>query len=95
MDIIEDTFIPTDSIHTSDSKFFGIKSLGIFDEIKTYGPMKIGGAPLTEPSLSFGYNIKTRDGCYREKESSLDETQEKINSIFREKVLSSIKKVLN
>ena len=97
MDIIEDIPIPTDSAHTSDSEFFGVKSFefGKTPEIKTLNAIGIGGVPLTEIPSSFDFNIKTRDGCYREKESSLDETQKKINSIFRENVLSSIKKVLN
>ena len=95
MDIIEDIPIPTDSAHTSDSEFFGFKSLAGIPETISYSTMRIGGVPLTEIHSSFDFNIKTRDGCYREKESSLDETQKKINSIFRENVLSSIKKVLN
>ena len=95
MNIIEDTHIPTESIHISDSEFFGYKSFGEIPEKYKYSTMKIGGVPLTESPLSYDYGIKTRDRCYREKESSFDETQEKINSVFREKVLSSIKKVLN
>ena len=97
MDIIEDIPIPTDSAHTSDSEFFGVKSFefGKTPEMKTFELMGIGGVPLIETPPSFDYSIKTREGCYKEKESSLDETQKKINSIFRENVLSSIKKVLN
>ena len=86
---IIETPIPTDSGIKSDSEVFEYTLGGIPKAIGTADfDMRIGGVPTLESP--FG----DRDECYK-KESSFGETQEKINFVFREKVISSIKKVLN
>ena len=84
------------TIPIGDNLFAGGSTLDIkIEGIPEYLYSDTGVAGVSKSESHLDYHSKTRKACYGKKESSIHETQENINSIFKENVISSIKKVLD